>query len=71
MHTGRPVRWLGREEMQFGSPRGAERIYQDGVMRDGPRIVTRKIRAYFDSAYTRHHAVVNAAARLYDPQCLW
>src|SRR5438874_13318836 len=47
MLTGRPVRYqLGREEeMQFGSPRGAERIYiKDGVMRDG-RIVARQIRA--------------------------
>jgi len=41
---------FGREEeMQFGSPRGAECIYiKDGVMRDGC-IVARKIRAYFDS----------------------
>ena len=56
MLTGRPVRYVfGREEeMQFGSPRGAERIYiKDGVMRDG-RIMARKVRAYFDSgAYTR------------------
>ena len=38
MLTGRPVRYvLGREEeMQFGSPRGAERIYvKDAVMKDG------------------------------------
>ena len=62
---------LGREEeMQFGSPRGAERIYiKDGVMRDG-RIVARKIRAYFDSgAYTRlsSYAVVKCAAHLPGP----
>ena len=72
MLTGRPVRYqLGREEeMQFGSPRGAERIYiKDGVMRDG-RIVARKIRAYFDSgAYTRlsSYAVVKCAAHLPGP----
>ena len=72
MLTGRPVRYqFGREEeMQFGSPRGAERIYiKDGVMRDG-RIVARKIRAYFDSgAYTRlsSYAVVKCAAHLPGP----
>ena len=72
MLTGRPVRYvLGREEeMQFGPPRGAERIYiRDGVMRDG-RIVARKIRAYFDSgAYTRlsSYAVVKCAAHLPGP----
>ena len=56
--------------MQFGSPRGAERIYiKDGVMRDG-RIVARKIRAYFDSgAYTRlsSYAAVKCAAHLPGP----
>jgi len=49
--TGSPVRYrLSRhEEMQFGSPRGGERIYvKDGIMRDG-RIVARTVRAYFDS----------------------
>jgi CO/xanthine dehydrogenase Mo-binding subunit len=72
MLTGRPVRYqLGREEeMQFGSPRGAERIYiKDGVMRDG-RIIARKIRAYFDSgAYTRlsSYAVVKCVAHLPGP----
>ena len=72
MLTGRPVRYLlGREEeMQFGSPRGAERIYiKDGVMRDG-RIVARKVRAYFDSgAYTRlsSYAVVKCAAHMPGP----
>ena len=72
MLTGRPVRYIfGREEeMQYGPPRGAERIYlKDGVMRDG-RIVARKVRAYFDSgAYTRlsSYAVVKCAAHLPGP----
>src|SRR5215468_7439724 len=72
MLTGRPVRYvLGREEeMQYGPPRGAERIYiKDGVMRDG-RVVARKIRAYFDSgAYTRlsSYAAVKCAAHLPGP----
>jgi len=72
MLTGRPVRYvLGREEeMQFGSPRGAERIYiKDGVMRDG-RIVARKVTAYFDSgAYTRlsSYAAVKCAAHIPGP----
>ena len=70
--TGAPVRYrLSRhEEMQFGSPRGAERIYvKDGVMKDG-RIVARKVRAYFDSgAYTRlsSYAVVKCAAHIPGP----
>ena len=72
MLTGRPVRYvLGREEeMQFGSPRGAERItIKDGVMRDG-RIVARKVTSYFDSgAYTRlsSYAVVKCAAHIPGP----
>ncbi|HMH71994.1 MAG TPA: xanthine dehydrogenase family protein molybdopterin-binding subunit [Bradyrhizobium sp.] len=72
MLTGRPVRYIfGREEeMQYGPPRGAERIYlKDGVMRDG-RIVARKVRAYFDSgAYTRlsSYAAVKCAAHLPGP----
>ncbi len=72
MLTGRPVRYvLGREEeMQFGSPRGAERIYiKDGVMRDG-RIVARQVRVYFDSgAYTRlsSYAVVKCTAHVPGP----
>jgi CO/xanthine dehydrogenase Mo-binding subunit len=72
MLTGRPVRYVfGREEeMQYGPPRGAERIYiKDGVMRDG-RVVARKIRAYFDSgAYTRlsSYAAVKCAAHLPGP----
>jgi CO/xanthine dehydrogenase Mo-binding subunit len=72
MLTGRPVRYIfGREEeMQYGPPRGAERIYlKDGVMRDG-RIVARRVRAYFDSgAYTRlsSYAVVKCAAHLPGP----
>ena len=70
--TGRPVRYvLGREEeMQFGSPRGAERIYvKDGVMQDG-RIVARQVRSYFDSgAYTRlsSYAVLKCAAHIPGP----
>jgi CO/xanthine dehydrogenase Mo-binding subunit len=56
--------------MQFGSPRGAERIYiKDGVMRDG-RIIARKITAYFDSgAYTRlsSYAVVKCVAHIPGP----
>jgi CO/xanthine dehydrogenase Mo-binding subunit len=72
MLIGRPVRYvLGREEeMQFGSPRGAERIYiKDGVMNDG-RIVARKVRSYFDSgAYTRlsSYAVIKCAAHVPGP----
>src|SRR5258708_7705141 len=68
MLTGRPVRYIfeREEEMQYGPPRGAERIYlKDGVMRDG-RIVARKVRAYFDSgAYTRlsSYAAVKCAAQ--------
>jgi CO/xanthine dehydrogenase Mo-binding subunit len=70
--TGAPVRYrLSRhEEMQFGCPRGAERIYiKDGVMRDG-RIVARQVRAYFDSgAYTRlsSYAVVKCVAHIPGP----
>ena len=72
MLTGRPVRYvLGREEeMQFGSPRGAERIYiKDAVMKDG-RIIARKVRGYFDSgAYTRlsSYAVIKCAAHIPGP----
>jgi CO/xanthine dehydrogenase Mo-binding subunit len=72
MLTGRPVRYvLGREEeMQFGSPRGAERIYvKDGVMKDG-RLVARQVRGYFDSgAYTRlsSYAVIKCAAHIPGP----
>ena len=72
MLTGRPVRYIfGREEeMQYGPPRGAERIYlKDGMMRDG-RIVARKVGADFDSgAYTRlsSYAVVKCAAHLPGP----
>jgi CO/xanthine dehydrogenase Mo-binding subunit len=70
--TGAPVRYrLSRhEEMQFGSPRGAERLYiKDGVMRDG-RIIARKVTAYFDSgAYTRlsSYAAVKCAAHVPGP----
>ncbi|MGI9520573.1 MAG: xanthine dehydrogenase family protein molybdopterin-binding subunit [Hyphomicrobiaceae bacterium] len=56
MKTGRAVRYVfnRQEEMQVGSPRGAERIYiKDGVMNDG-RIVARQMRVYIDAgAYTR------------------
>jgi CO/xanthine dehydrogenase Mo-binding subunit len=56
MLTGRPVRYVldREEEMLYGSPRGAERVYiKDGVRRDG-RIIARHIRSYFDAgAYTR------------------
>ncbi len=56
MKTGRAVRYVfnRHEEMQVGSPRGAERIYiKDGVMNDG-RIVARQMRVYIDAgAYTR------------------
>lgn len=56
MKTGRPVRYVfnRQEEMQVGSPRGAERIYmKDGVMNDG-RIIARHMRVYIDAgAYTR------------------
>ena len=70
--TGAPVRYRfsRHEEMQFGSPRGAERIYiKDGVMKDG-RIVARKVTAYFDSgAYTRlsSYMVVKCAAHIPGP----
>jgi len=70
--TGAPVRYRfsRHEEMQFGSPRGAERIYvKDGVMKDG-RIVARLVRAYFDSgAYTRlsSYAVVKCVAHIPGP----
>jgi len=70
--TGRPVRYVHNreEEMQFGPPRGAERIYvKDGVMNDG-RIVARQVRSYFDSgAYTRlsSYAVVKCVAHIPGP----
>jgi CO/xanthine dehydrogenase Mo-binding subunit len=70
--TGAPVRYRfsRHEEMQFGSPRGAERIYiKDGVMRDG-RIVARKVTAYLDSgAYTRlsSYMVVKFAGHIPGP----
>ena len=70
--TGAPVRYRfsRHEEMQFGSPRGGERIYiKDGVTRDG-RIVARHVRCYFDSgAYTRlsSYAAVKCAAHIPGP----
>lgn len=72
MVTGRPVRFVldREEEMLYGSPRGAERIYiKDGLMRDG-RIVARYIRSYFDAgAYTRlsSYAAVKCTAHLPGP----
>jgi CO/xanthine dehydrogenase Mo-binding subunit len=72
MLTGRPVRYMfGREEeMQFGSPRGAERIFiKDGIRRDG-RIMARQVRGYFDSgAYTRlsSYAVIKCVAHIPGP----
>ncbi len=72
MLTGRPVRYVldREEEMLYGSPRGAERIYlKDGVMRDG-RIVARQIRSYFDAgAYTRlsSYAAIKCTAHLPGP----
>jgi CO/xanthine dehydrogenase Mo-binding subunit len=72
MLTGRPVRYVlnREEEMQFGPPRGAERIYiKDGVTKDG-RIVARKVTSYFDSgAYTRlsSYAAVKCAAHIPGP----
>jgi CO/xanthine dehydrogenase Mo-binding subunit len=72
MLTGKPVRYMlnREEEMQFGPPRGAERIYiKDGVNRDG-RIVARKVTCYFDSgAYTRlsSYAAVKCAAHIPGP----
>ncbi len=72
MLTGRPVRFVldREEEMLYGSPRGAERIYiKDGLMRDG-RIVARHIRSYFDAgAYTRlsSYAAIKCTAHLPGP----
>ena len=73
MLTGRPVRYvLGREEeMQFGSPRGAERIYvKDGCDEGRAHHGARKLRSYFDSgAYTRlsSYAVIKCAAHIPGP----
>jgi CO/xanthine dehydrogenase Mo-binding subunit len=72
MMTGKPVRYVldREEEMLYGSPRGAERIFiKDGLMKDG-RIVARHIRSYFDAgAYTRlsSYAGVKCAAHLPGP----
>ncbi len=72
MMTGRPVRYVldREEEMLYGSPRGAERIYiKDGIMRDG-RIVARHIRSYFDAgAYTRlsSYAAIKCTAHVPGP----
>lgn len=72
MLTGKPVRFVldREEEMLYGSPRGAERIYiKDGLMRDG-RIVARYVRSYFDAgAYTRlsSYAAIKCTAHLPGP----
>jgi CO/xanthine dehydrogenase Mo-binding subunit len=72
MMTGRAVRYVldREEEMLYGSPRGAERIYiKDGLMRDG-RIVARHIRSYFDAgAYTRlsSYAAIKCTAHVPGP----
>ncbi len=72
MMTGRPVRYVldREEEMLYGSPRGAERIYiKEGLMRDG-RIIARHIRSYFDAgAYTRlsSYAAIKCTAHLPGP----
>jgi hypothetical protein len=72
MMTGRPVRYVldREEEMLYGSPRGAERIYiKDGLMRDG-RIVARHVRSYFDAgAYTRlsSYAAIKCTAHVPGP----
>jgi len=72
MLTGRPVRYVldREEEMLYGSPRGAERVYvKDGLMRDG-RIIARHLRSYFDAgAYTRlsSYAAVKCTAHLPGP----
>lgn len=70
--TGKPVRFVfnREEEMQAGSPRGAERIFiKDGVMNDG-RLVARQIRCYFDAgAYTRlsSYAIIKCTGHLPGP----
>jgi CO/xanthine dehydrogenase Mo-binding subunit len=70
--TNKPVRFaLSRaEEMQFGPPRGAERIYiKDGITKDG-RITARYMRIFEDSgAYSRlsPYGAVKAAAHCPGP----
>jgi CO/xanthine dehydrogenase Mo-binding subunit len=70
--TGQPVRFVldREEEMLYGSPRGAERIYiKDGIARDG-RIIARHVRSYFDAgAYTRlsSYAAIKCTAHLPGP----
>jgi CO/xanthine dehydrogenase Mo-binding subunit len=72
MMTGKPVRYVldREEEMLYGSPRGAERIYiKDALMKDG-RILARHIRSYFDAgAYTRlsSYAGIKCTAHLPGP----
>ena len=73
MLTGRPVRYLfGREEeMQYGPPRGAERIYlKDGVRRDG-RIVARlfRQRRLYEALQLRRRQMRRTSTRpLYHPE---
>jgi CO/xanthine dehydrogenase Mo-binding subunit len=72
MITGKPVRYVldREEEMLYGSPRGAERIYiKDGLMKNG-RILARHVRSYFDAgAYTRlsSYAGIKCTAHLPGP----
>jgi CO/xanthine dehydrogenase Mo-binding subunit len=72
MMTGKPVRYVldREEEMLYGGPRGAERIFiKDSLMKDG-RILARHIRSYFDAgAYTRlsSYAAIKCAAHLPGP----
>ncbi len=72
--TGRPVRYVlnREEEMLYGSPRGAERIYvKDGMMKDG-RIIARHVRSYFDAgAYTRLSSYAGIKCTAHIPGPYW
>jgi CO/xanthine dehydrogenase Mo-binding subunit len=74
MLTGRPVRYVlnREEEMLYGSPRGAERIYvKDGLMKDG-RIIARHVRSYFDAgAYTRLSSYAGIKCTAHIPGPYW
>jgi CO/xanthine dehydrogenase Mo-binding subunit len=74
MLTGKPVRYVldREEEMLYGSPRGAERIYiKDGLMKDG-RIIARHIRSYFDAgAYTRLSSYAGIKCTAHVPGPYW
>jgi CO/xanthine dehydrogenase Mo-binding subunit len=74
MLTGRPVRYVlnREEEMLYGSPRGAERIYvKDGMMKDG-RIIARHVRSYFDAgAYTRLSSYAGIKCTAHIPGPYW